>query len=272
MHVTGPGVPDRKENEMRHALRRAGSIAATLAVSVAVFGASASAEEGGNKVPFTTSGGCTEGYVVNDFDADNVRPFLPKGFELNEDKKGQTSVGVFAEDCVISVDGGESFATTLSGVVLSLTKPEGGFSPIWTSDAKEYAKAYAHLGWGSLVKGSSFEATLAPGLLHADADIPGEFSFSVDTTDAVSPAEIEDTESLHWGYGPFGAVQGDYCHDFDEAGAGEGVLQAAPGSVLEKMIGSAPVRMVGLSFGFTFSGITEIADPDAPPAHTCDEI
>ncbi len=211
--------------------------------------------------PFRIEGDCTESVVGVLVDAEKARALVPDGFVVRE-VAGKAQVNVFAEDCVVSVDDGAEFETTLSGTGVVLQSPAGVYGFTWNSDAGRYFSAYHRLGVGSLVPGSNYDARqVAPGVVHSEAQIPGDFSLTFDSGDATSPNDLEDAiTSVHWGYGRFGAVKGTYPHDVKSVAGGIGVLEAAPGSPLAKLIGTDPVEAPGLFLRFHATGVVELAD------------
>ncbi len=119
---------------------------------------------------FTTSWDCQEAILVFPVDAKKVDPVVPDHFVIQQ-TGGKATLGVFAERCLVGVDGGAMKETVLSGVTVSL-QDGSSYDIHWGTDEPSYFQALSKLGVGHLTLGSTYVAAEpAPGMMDVGADI-----------------------------------------------------------------------------------------------------
>jgi hypothetical protein len=236
-----------------------------LAILTAAVLALPTLAQAGDVTSYSTRGPCTEVFLEAVVKVETLSQYIPEGYEVADDG-GLTDIGVFSEDCLQGIDGGPLWSTTLSGIGVSGTAPDGGdggFSITWTTDSNHIYKAYRSLGYGELVRDSSFELVEVAGqTIGAEASVPGgalPFSFSVSLVEpAPDDALDEFRNSVHWAHGSRGFVRGDYDHTFQEGSAVVGELRAEPGSPLAEILGAERVETAGFFFHFDHTGTVEL--------------
>ncbi|HEX2030980.1 MAG TPA: hypothetical protein VHL78_06235 [Actinomycetota bacterium] len=207
------------------------------------------------------SGSCLEGWFPIPVDAARVAPHVPAPFQPAV-TVGKARVAVFAEECVLSRDGGPPVHAVFSGVPVPITPPPGesgnhSYDVLWATSSRTHYRWMRQLGSGSLIEGSVFEYADGPAAT-AFADVPGWFTFTMVGGD---PPELETGFPLttyHWQLGRFGPVRNAADHTEMRALPGHAVIRPEPGSPLADMIGEGPVQAEGLFFRFNFTQVSEV--------------
>lgn len=241
--------------------------AAILALAVVMLLMLQPAAVGETDRSFETSGSCTIALLRPQTDPDNVRPYLPEGFNPDVNPAGKAELQIeFAECAPFRVDGAEgppNIGSTVTVRVVPHDDVETNNSEaawgydLWQATTRsDFHEAAARLGYrAALVKNARFELTRTGPVDAVAASVPWGYSpYSLTMTAGEPPPVGIEHTGFHYHLGPHGLVEIEYPLDNLAINGAVATLSARPGSPLAKILGADSITTWGALITLDFVG------------------